>query len=162
MLYNMGTNDHPIGEINVKLNDDAYHVMRFTRSGPNTTMQIDDYTLQANYPQGHQLSVFNSQAQIQIGGKWNRAKSRIDRPFVGVISGLVFNGLRILDLAAENDPRIMIRGDVQLMTGIRNRVYESFHRMQQVITVLEYRIEKELPESEGPVSCRRQPRTSRE
>lgn len=51
-VYNMGTNDHPIGEISVKVNDNQYHVIRFTRSGANSTLQIDDYNLQSNHPQG--------------------------------------------------------------------------------------------------------------
>lgn len=53
MVYNMGTNDHPIGEINVKVNDNAYHVVRFTRSGANSTIQIDDYNVQTNHPTGY-------------------------------------------------------------------------------------------------------------
>lgn len=132
MVYNMGTNDHPISEINVKVNDDSYHVVRFTRSGANSTLQIDDYNIQTYHPSGHQLTVFNNQAQIQIGGKWNRAKQRIERAFTGIMSGLVFNGQRLLDLAKEKDPRTSIRGDVQLMSGIRNRIHEPLQRMQQV------------------------------
>jgi leucine-rich repeat transmembrane neuronal protein 1/2 len=56
MVYNMGTNDHPIGEIGVKVNDNAYHVVRFTRSGANSTIQIDDYNVQTNHPEGNDLS----------------------------------------------------------------------------------------------------------
>ncbi|XP_068083571.1 neurexin 1 [Anabrus simplex] len=131
MVYNMGTNDHPIGEIGIKVNDNAYHVVRFTRSGANSTIQVDDYNVQSNHPAGHQLTVFNSQAQIQIGGKWNRAKQRVERPFSGVMAGLVFNGQRLLDLAAEKDPRTTVRGDVQLLSGIRDRIHEPLQRMQQ-------------------------------
>ncbi|XP_021923606.1 neurexin-3 isoform X3 [Zootermopsis nevadensis] len=131
MVYNMGTNDHPIGEVGVKVNDNAYHVIQFTRSGANSTIQVDDYNVQTNHPTGHQLSVFNSQAQIQIGGKWNDAKQRVERPFSGVMAGLVFNGLRLLDLASEKNGHISVRGDVQLMTGIRDRQHEPLQRMQQ-------------------------------
>lgn len=52
MVYNMGTNDHPIGEISVKVSDNAYHVVRFTRSGANSTIQVDDYNVQTNHPSG--------------------------------------------------------------------------------------------------------------
>jgi len=52
MVYNMGKNDHPIGEIGVKVNDNAYHVVRFTRSGANSTIQVDDYNVQMNHPAG--------------------------------------------------------------------------------------------------------------
>lgn len=78
---------------------------------------------------GHQLQVFNSQSQIQVGGKWNRGKSRVERPFTGILAGVVVNGMRVLDLAAEKDSHTSIRGDVQLMTGILER---HDQRMQQV------------------------------
>lgn len=48
------------------------------------------------------------------------------------MAGLVFNGLRLLDLAAEQDPRTEVRGDVTLLTGIRDRLHEPYQRMQQV------------------------------
>lgn len=53
MVYNMGTNDHPLGEISVKVNDNAYHVVRFRRSGANSTLQIDDFNVQTNHPTGN-------------------------------------------------------------------------------------------------------------
>ncbi|KAG5347757.1 NRX3A protein, partial [Acromyrmex charruanus] len=114
-VYNMGTNDHPIGEVGVKVNDNQYHVVRFTRTGPNSTLQVDDYNLQSNHPSGHQLTVFNSQSTIQVGGRWNRSKGRVERPFLGVIAGLVVNGARILELAAAKDGKVATRGDVQLL-----------------------------------------------
>jgi leucine-rich repeat transmembrane neuronal protein 1/2 len=71
-------------------------------------------------------------ANIQVGGKIGRgSRSRIERPFSGVIAGLTVNRLRVLDLAAERDPHINIRGDVQLVTGVLDR---NADRMQQVRT----------------------------
>ncbi|KAF7397671.1 hypothetical protein HZH68_008893 [Vespula germanica] len=64
---------------------------------------------------GYQHSVFNSQSTIQVGGRWNRSKGRVERPFLGVIAGLVVNGARILELAAAKDSRVTTRGDVQLL-----------------------------------------------
>ncbi|KAK9891151.1 hypothetical protein WA026_013467 [Henosepilachna vigintioctopunctata] len=130
VVYNLGTNDHPLGEISVKVNDNAYHIVKFHRSGHNSSLQIDDYNVQSSHPPGHQLQVFNSQSQIQIGGKWSKGKSRIERPFTGIISGVVVNGLRVLDLAAEKDPHVSIRGDVQLITGIHDR-QDHLQKMQQ-------------------------------
>ncbi|XP_046600908.1 neurexin-1 isoform X2 [Neodiprion lecontei] len=131
-VYNMGTNDHPIGEVGVKVNDNQYHVVRLSRSGPNSTLQVDDYNLQSNHPSGHQLTVFNSQATIQIGGRWNRSKNRVERPFLGVVSGVVVNGARILDLTAARDPRTSTRGDVQLLpTGSLLDRAAPLQRMQQ-------------------------------
>ena len=80
---------------------------------------------------GHQLQVFNSQSQIQIGGKWSKGKSRIERPFIGSVAGVVVNGMRILDLAAEKDIHTSIRGDVQLIAGILDR-QDQLQKMQQV------------------------------
>ncbi|KAF7284423.1 hypothetical protein GWI33_022206 [Rhynchophorus ferrugineus] len=129
-VYNLGTNDHPLGEISVKVNDNQYHVVKFHRQGHNSTLQVDDYNMQSSYPTGNQLQVFNTQSQIQIGGKWSRGKKRIDRPFSGTISGVVVNGLRVLDLAAEKDIHASIRGDVALIQGVLER-HDHLQKMQQ-------------------------------
>lgn len=52
VVYNMGTTDNPIGETFVKVNDGFYHVVRFTRNGANSTLQLDDFNLQTNFPSG--------------------------------------------------------------------------------------------------------------
>jgi len=80
---------------------------------------------------GHHSTVFNTMSNIQVGGKFSRnGRTRIERPFAGVIAGLSVNKLRILDLAVERDPHITIRGDVQLVTGVLDR--NDLQRMQQV------------------------------
>lgn len=80
---------------------------------------------------GSQSTVFDSMSNIQVGGKIARnGRFRIERPFVGVISGLSVNRLRVLDLAAERDPHVTVRGDVQLVTGVLDR--NDLQRMQQV------------------------------
>lgn len=72
-------------------------------------------------------------ANIQVGGKLARnGRFRIERPFTGVIAGLTVNRLRMLDLAAERDPHVTARGDVQLVTGVLDR--NDLQRMQQVRT----------------------------
>lgn len=53
MVYNVGSNDHPLGDIGMKVNDNAYHVVRFTRHGANSTLQVDDFNVQVNHPQGN-------------------------------------------------------------------------------------------------------------
>lgn len=153
MVYNIGSVDLPLGEIGTKVNDNAYHVVRFSRKGGNATLQLDDYNVQALTPQsklyqdismyiciislyssssiGHHSTVFNTMSNIQVGGKISRnGRTRIERPFAGVIAGLSVNKLRILDLAVERDPHITIRGDVQLVTGVLDR--NDLQRMQQV------------------------------
>ena len=67
---------------------------------------------------GQQLTVFNSQSQIQIGGKWNPTLRRVERPFRGVLAGFVYNGLRPLDLAADQDKRTKVQGDVRILESI--------------------------------------------
>jgi neurexin len=57
MVYNVGSNDLPLGDIGVKVNDNNYHVIRLTRSGANSTLQIDDYNVQALIPQGKRWSL---------------------------------------------------------------------------------------------------------
>ncbi|XP_040556951.1 neurexin 3 isoform X16 [Gallus gallus] len=58
---------------------------------------------------GRQLTIFNTQAQIAIGGK-DRG-----RLFQGQLSGLYYNGLKVLNMAAENNPNIKINGSVRLV-----------------------------------------------
>lgn len=58
---------------------------------------------------------------------------RIERPFTGIISGVVVNSLRILDLVAEKDIHTSIRGDVQVTTGILDR-QDQIQKMQQVLS----------------------------
>ncbi|XP_017967806.2 neurexin-1 isoform X2 [Drosophila navojoa] len=130
MVYNIGSVDLPLGEIGTKVNDNAYHVVRFSRKGGNATLQLDDYNVQTLTPQAHHSTVFNTMSSIQVGGKFSRnGRTRIERPFAGVIAGLSVNKLRILDLAVERDPHITIRGDVQLVTGVLDR--NDLQRMQQ-------------------------------
>lgn len=159
--YNLGSKDITIGDIATKVNDGRYHVVRFSRSDINSTLQVDDNPVHSKYPQGknhcfigrnlnwiwikhtiewlkvfyytsflnikfsnykfakfilltdfsihhflHSLgnkqqvktTVFNDQSLVQLGGRYNPTTRRIDRPFVGIIAGAVYNGLRPLDL----------------------------------------------------------------
>jgi len=52
VVYNMGMMDHPIGALFEKVNDGRYHVVRFTREGPNSTIQVDDHPIQPKHPTG--------------------------------------------------------------------------------------------------------------
>lgn len=101
VTYNLGTQDIALGEMNLRVDDGKYHVVRFTRSGANSTLQVDDLQVQTKHPGGRQLTVFNSQSVVQLGGKWNPTLGRVERPFAGVVAGVVYNGLRPLDVAAD-------------------------------------------------------------
>ncbi|KAJ7341265.1 hypothetical protein JRQ81_005166, partial [Phrynocephalus forsythii] len=137
--FNVGTDDIAIEEVNAIINDGKYHVVRFTRSGGNATLQVDNWPVIERYPagnndnerlaiarqripyrlgrvvdewlldKGRQLTIFNSQATIKIGGKER------GHPFQGQLSGLYYNGLKVLNMAAESDANIVIEGNVRLV-----------------------------------------------
>ncbi|XP_068089211.1 neurexin-1-beta isoform X23 [Hyperolius riggenbachi] len=140
--FNVGTDDISIEETNAIINDGKYHIVRFTRSGGNATLQVDNLQIIERFPagnndnerlaiarqripfrlgrvvddwlldKGRQLTIFNSQATIKIGGK--------DRghPFQGQLSGLYYNGLKVLNMAAESDANIVIEGNVRLVGDV--------------------------------------------
>ena len=78
--------------------------------------------------QGTQLTVFNDQSVIHLGGRWNPTLKRVERPFTGVMAGIVYNGLRPLDIAADplssskrkdkTSARTQIQGPVRVLSSI--------------------------------------------
>ncbi|XP_029557329.1 neurexin-1-beta isoform X12 [Salmo trutta] len=138
VIFNVGTDDITIDEPAVIVSDGKYHVVRFTRSGGNATLQVDNQPVERYPPgnfdnerlaiarqripyrlgrvvdewlldKGRQLTIFNSQAAIKIGGQDK------GRPFQGQISGLYYNGLQVLTLAAESDPSVQAEGNLRLV-----------------------------------------------
>ncbi|KAK1335512.1 hypothetical protein QTO34_003298 [Cnephaeus nilssonii] len=139
VIFNVGTDDITIDEPNAMVSDGKYHVVRFTRSGGNATLQVDSWPVNERYPagnfdnerlaiarqripyrlgrvvdewlldKGRQLTIFNSQAAIKIGGRDQ------GRPFQGQVSGLYYNGLKVLALAAESDPNVRTEGHLRLV-----------------------------------------------
>ncbi|XP_078714522.1 neurexin-1-like isoform X23 [Lampetra fluviatilis] len=107
--FNVGTDDIAVEEANSLVNDGKYHVVRFSRSGGNATLQLDNLPVNERFPSGRQLTIFNSQATIKIGGKDN------NKPFQGQLSGIYYNGLKVLQMTAENDPNIRTEGNVRLV-----------------------------------------------
>ena len=61
----MGTADHPVGEVYHKVNDGEYHVIRFTRNGANSTIQVDNYKPQPKHPDGECKQIFSNTFQEQ-------------------------------------------------------------------------------------------------
>ncbi|XP_048884673.1 neurexin-2-beta-like isoform X3 [Brienomyrus brachyistius] len=142
VIFNVGTDDITIDESAVMVSDGKYHVVRFTRSGGNATLQVDNQPVIERFPsgsfdserlaiarqripyrlgrvvdewlldKGRQLTIFNSQASIKIGGR-DRG-----RPFQGQISGLYYNGLQVLKLAAEGDPNVQVEGNLRLVGDV--------------------------------------------
>ncbi|XP_039550020.1 neurexin 2a isoform X11 [Pimephales promelas] len=139
VIFNVGTDDITIDEPAVTVNDGKYHVVRFTRSGGNATLQVDNQPVIERFPSGNidnerlaiarqripyrlgrvvdewlldkgrQLTIFNSQAAIKVGGQDK------GRSFQGQISGLYYNGLQVLKLAAEGDPNVQVAGNLRLV-----------------------------------------------
>ncbi|KAL3050184.1 hypothetical protein OYC64_012262 [Pagothenia borchgrevinki] len=141
VVFNVGTDDINIEETSKFVNDGKYHIVKFTRSGGNATLQVDDLPVIERYPtgnndnerlaiarqripyrlgrvvdewlldKGRQLTIFNSQTTIQIGG-WERDRSG---SFQGQLSGLYYNGLKVFNMAADGDPNIKIQGTARLV-----------------------------------------------
>ncbi|XP_051954773.1 neurexin-3b-beta isoform X1 [Xyrauchen texanus] len=112
VTFNIGTVDISVKELNTEINDGKYHVVRFTRNGGNATLQVDNWPITEHFPSGRQLTIFNTQATISIGG--NNRK----RPYQGQLSGLYYNGLKVLNMAAEGHANIKINGSVRLVGDV--------------------------------------------
>ncbi|XP_024292601.1 neurexin 3a isoform X17 [Oncorhynchus tshawytscha] len=142
VTFNIGTMDISVRESSTPVNDGKYHVVRFTRNGGNATLQVDNWSINEHFPgattdnerleiatkkfplkyarpvvdwlqeKGRQLTIFNTQATVTIGG------SDRSRPFQGQLSGLYYNGLKVLNMAAESNPNIKINGSVRLVGDV--------------------------------------------
>ncbi|XP_071770450.1 neurexin 3a isoform X24 [Centroberyx gerrardi] len=112
VTFNIGTVDISVQEGSTPVNDGKYHVVRFTRNGGNATLQVDNWAINEHFPTGRQLTIFNTQATVAIGG------SDRGRPFQGQLSGLYYNGLKVLNMAAEGNPNIKINGSVRLVGDV--------------------------------------------
>ena len=51
--YNLGSRDITIGDLNTKVNDGEYHVVRFARSDINSSLQVDDNPTSTEFPLGN-------------------------------------------------------------------------------------------------------------
>lgn len=75
MVFNVGTDDINIEESSKFVNDGKYHVIRFTRSGGNATLQLDDLPVIERYPSGRpcpaHISPTHQPAQHCLS--WDRA-----------------------------------------------------------------------------------------
>ncbi|XP_062296926.1 neurexin 3a isoform X8 [Scomber scombrus] len=112
VTFNIGTVDISVQESSIPVNDGKYHVVRFTRNGGNATLQVDNWSINEHFPTGRQLTIFNTQATVAIGG------SDRGRPFQGQLSGLYYNGLKVLNMAVEGNPNIKINGSVRLVGDV--------------------------------------------
>lgn len=56
VVFNVGTDDINIEETSKFVNDGKYHIVKFTRSGGNATLQVDDLPVIERYPTGESPS----------------------------------------------------------------------------------------------------------
>ena len=64
VVYNMGTWPHPIGKFYDPVNDGNYHVVRFIRTGSNSSLQIDNLEPQLKHPNGGYKTVVNKRGSF--------------------------------------------------------------------------------------------------
>ncbi|XP_036942426.1 neurexin 3b isoform X7 [Acanthopagrus latus] len=142
VTFNIGTVDISVKEMTTAVNDGKYHLVRFTRNGGNATLQVDNWPVNEHFPtgnsdieryqmankkipfkytrpvedwlqeKGRQLTIFNTQATISIGGNDRK------RPYQGQLSGLYYNGLKVLNMAAEGHINIKVNGSVRLVGDV--------------------------------------------
>ncbi|XP_030201197.1 neurexin 3b isoform X6 [Gadus morhua] len=142
VTFNIGTVDISVRETSTAINDGKYHLVRFTRNGGNATLQVDNWPINEHFPSGNsdieryqmankkipfkytrpvedwlqekgrQLTIFNTQATISIGGNDRK------RPYQGQLSGLYYNGLKVLNMAAEAHANIKVNGSVRLVGDV--------------------------------------------
>ncbi|XP_029281425.1 neurexin 3b isoform X2 [Cottoperca gobio] len=142
VTFNIGTVDISVKETTTDINDGKYHLVRFTRNGGNATLQVDNWPVNEHFPtgnsdieryqmankkipfkytrpvedwlqeKGRQLTIFNTQATISIGGNDRK------RPYQGQLSGLYYNGLKVLNMAAEGHVNIKVNGSVRLVGDV--------------------------------------------
>ncbi|XP_053738066.1 neurexin-3b isoform X4 [Synchiropus splendidus] len=142
VTFNIGTVDISVKELTSAVNDGKYHLVRFTRNGGNATLQVDNWPVNEHFPSGNsdieryqmankkipfkytrpvedwlqekgrQLTIFNTQATISIGGNDRK------RPYQGQLSGLYYNGLKVLNMAAEGHANIKVNGSVRLVGDV--------------------------------------------
>ncbi|KAF6036830.1 Nrx-1 [Bugula neritina] len=112
-VFNVGTRSRSLFDSKHLVNDGKYHVIVFTRSGGNATLKIDNHPEVSVNPKKDRLTVFNSMDKLSIGLDLTETGS-FSHPFFGLISGLTFNSIQVLDLAKSNHPSITIQGDAVL------------------------------------------------
>lgn len=70
VIFNVGTDDIAIEETGVVVSDGKYHVVRFTRSGGNATLQVDNQPVIERFPSGRQHTHFYAIGLDTVTGNW--------------------------------------------------------------------------------------------
>ncbi|KAK0410722.1 hypothetical protein QR680_005290 [Steinernema hermaphroditum] len=127
--YNLGSRDHQLGFFDLRVNDNRYHVAVVERRRFNVTLTLDDHLPIRYSPQDqHELFTLDMQWRVSVGASFNvyhsasiyrrkkrRRHLRVFDGFAGNVTGVNFNGLRILDLYAKGDERVSSVGSPKLI-----------------------------------------------
>ncbi|GLD75428.1 neurexin-2-beta-like isoform X11 [Lates japonicus] len=86
VIFNVGTDDITIEESAVMVSDGKYHVVRFTRSGGNATLQVDNQPVIERFPSG-------AGALPEVLGGYGIKEGNVDEE----VGGVVVAGLNSFD-----------------------------------------------------------------
>ncbi|XP_043199961.1 neurexin-1-like isoform X3 [Amphibalanus amphitrite] len=130
MVYDVGSETLSISDLGARADDGQYHVVRVTRNGPNSTLQLDHRPVQTKFPRGHQHDVFHAPSVVTVGGGHS---ARSDN-FEGLISGVVVNGHRVLEKAAENSRDVRLAGELSIR-ALPSRIKDAYFRHSEMQAV---------------------------
>lgn len=81
VIFNVGTDDIAIEENGVVVSDGKYHVVRFTRSGGNATLQVDNQPVIERFPSGRGRTHFYTIGLGNVTGNFMNKRCRNSRLF---------------------------------------------------------------------------------
>uniref|UniRef100_A0A914CHA1 Neurexin-1 n=1 Tax=Acrobeloides nanus TaxID=290746 RepID=A0A914CHA1_9BILA len=129
LRYNLGSRDHHLGYFDIFVNDGRFHIIRLTRIKANITLSLDKHMAIKYSPSDKQneLYTLNMHQRISVGASFNifhslgtirkkhRRSLKFFDEFTGKITGVNFNGLKILDLFAKGDSHVFSTGKPKLI-----------------------------------------------
>ncbi|KAH3752063.1 hypothetical protein DPMN_186673 [Dreissena polymorpha] len=114
---NTGTGLVRLVEDSRLFNDGQYHVVRYIRTGSNSTLQVNQLPTKIAVNTGV-LSLFKRVHRVMLGGRTD-SSGAIIRNYYGIIGGAYYNGHRWLDLLLSktqlHGKLVQIKGDVVLV-----------------------------------------------
>uniref|UniRef100_A0A915HTV8 Uncharacterized protein n=1 Tax=Romanomermis culicivorax TaxID=13658 RepID=A0A915HTV8_ROMCU len=120
--YDVGSGVNYLSDLVHRINDEKYHGIKYGQRQKNS----GDYLMLIK----SDIETFDKLNRIHLGGKKpvtrsirsvrnakksgkRRPAAAVQEPFFGVLSGVYYNGIKVLDRAAENDPSIKVIGDAR-------------------------------------------------
>ncbi|KAL5005761.1 hypothetical protein ScPMuIL_016919 [Solemya velum] len=109
--YNTGNGRQVLKVSDAYFSDGNYHVVKFIRTSSNSSLSVDSFPVIYHTHRSH--SVLNPVHTVMIGAHQDNRGAMINT-FNGIIAGVYWNGLRILDLAEQNLHLVDEIGDVSV------------------------------------------------